>query len=127
MVEQFLRRAEGSLLPAPFANATTFAELLSCASELVQPEQSEAVGILAVEAAASAVESHVSSTLRHSSSAVPLGQTPEMTYGDVWRYVGDCLELLIALSGDPRAAVKERAGGCVFTASVGQFHRHGSA
>ncbi|HKW55400.1 MAG TPA: hypothetical protein VJO12_17045 [Stellaceae bacterium] len=83
---------------------------LAVLQELAQSEQSEAIGILAVEAAASALESHLSSMLRHSSSAVPLGQAPEMTYGDVWRYEGDCLELLITLSNDPRAAVKKRAG-----------------
>src|SRR5262249_1349774 len=39
----------------------------------------------------------------------PLGHMPNMTWDDVWQYEGDCLDLLIPATEDPRPQVSERA------------------
>src|SRR4029077_7570637 len=41
--------------------------------------------------------------------ALPLGSTPEMTWADVWQYLGDCVDLLMAASTDERPEVARRA------------------
>jgi len=76
----------------------------------LQPDQSESLARLAVEAAAGAMDIHFSATLRSSATSVPLGTMPTMTRGQVWNYQGDCLDLMVAASRDTRASVRCAAG-----------------
>jgi hypothetical protein len=78
--------------------------------ELLSPTRTEALGRLATDAAAGALESGLSVTMRHSGSAAPLGQRPEMTWPEVWEYQANCVDLLVAATNDTRSSIREQAG-----------------
>ncbi len=82
---------------------------LAVARELFHLRDRPALRQLAVEAVAGTLESHQTSMLRHSSSGTPLGRMPEMTWADVWQYLGDCLELVMEASNDEQPAIKQKA------------------
>jgi hypothetical protein len=56
---------------------------------------SERISLIAVDAMADALQPHTAITIRTTSGATPLGQMPQMTWGDVFRYQEDCIELLM--------------------------------
>jgi hypothetical protein len=76
--------------------------------DLAAPGGSETLAVLAVNAAAESYEDSAH-TLRHTIAAGPLGKTPDMTWNDVWDYQARTLELLDAMSRDPRTAVRRTA------------------
>jgi hypothetical protein len=92
--------------------------------ELLSPTRTEALGRLATDAAAGALESGLSVTMRHSGSAAPLGQRPEMTWPEVWEYQANCVDLLVAATNDTRSSIREQAGE-VITRALTNFVAYG--
>src|ERR1700730_16585806 len=54
--------------------------------------------------------------MRHSGSAAPLGQRPELTWPEVWQYQANCVDLLVAATNDDRSRIRERAGEVIIRA-----------
>jgi hypothetical protein len=75
---------------------------------LLAPGRSVSLTCLAIDAAADTTE-QPAITLRHSIAATPLGGGPQMTWGEVWRYEGDCLDLLVEALSHDGAEVGRRA------------------
>src|SRR5882762_10574519 len=69
-----------------------------------------------VDAAAAVLEPDWSAMMRHSGSAAPLGQRPELTWPEVWQYQANCLDLLVAATNDDRPRIRERAGEVIIRA-----------
>jgi hypothetical protein len=83
---------------------------LNLLNEMMRPSQSDEISLLAVESMAEALESSSAITIRTTSAATPLGQMPQMTWGDVFRYQEDCIDLLMnAALGDQRIMVRQAA------------------
>ena len=78
--------------------------------ELLTPAQADALGRLAVDAAAGVLESGSSVMMRQSGSAAPLGQMPQLTWPEVWQYQTDCIDLLVAATYHNRSSIREQAG-----------------
>jgi hypothetical protein len=80
---------------------------LSLLREMIGPIQSNNISMLAVDSAAGALEPHTAMRVRTTSAATPLGLMPQMTWGDVFRYQEDCIDLLMnAALGDERSAIR---------------------
>ena len=76
-------------------------------SEMMRPTQSEEISRLAVDSMADALEFSTAITIRTTSAASPLGQMPQMSWGDVFRYQEGCIDLLMnAALEDQRAAIR---------------------
>jgi hypothetical protein len=71
---------------------------------------SEQISMIAVDAMADAVESNTAVTLRTTSGATPLGQRPQMTWGDVFRYQEGCNDLFMSAAlQDERFSIRRTA------------------
>jgi hypothetical protein len=71
---------------------------------------SERISLIAVDAMADALELSTAITTRTTSGATPLGQRPEMTWGDVFRYQEGCIDLLMnAALRDDRVSIRSTA------------------
>jgi hypothetical protein len=69
--------------------------------------QSDGISMLAVDSAAATLEPHTTMQVRTTSAATPLGQRPQMTWGDVFRYQEGCIDLLMdAALRDERPAIR---------------------
>jgi hypothetical protein len=83
---------------------------LNLLSEMMRPTQSDGISQLAVDSMADALEPNTAITIRTTSAATPLGQMPQMTWGDVFRYQEGCIDLLMnAALGDQRPAIRRAA------------------
>jgi hypothetical protein len=82
---------------------------LAALTEMISPNSSCALSVLAADAIGDMLDFSSSTALRHSPSAVPLGRTPNMLWGDVWEYAAQSLQLLADASKDSRVKVRERA------------------
>jgi hypothetical protein len=80
---------------------------LSLLREMMRSSQSDAISRLAVDSMAAAVESSKGRFIRTTSAATPLGQRPQMTWGDVFHYQEGCVDLLMnAALRDGRPAIR---------------------
>jgi hypothetical protein len=71
---------------------------------------SERISVIAVDGMADTLESYTSITLRTTSGATPLDQMPQMTWDDVFRYQGGCIDLLMnAALRDERVSIRRTA------------------
>jgi hypothetical protein len=83
---------------------------LNLLSEMMRPTQSNGISQLAVDSMGDALEPSTAITIRTTSAATPLGQMPQMTWGDVFRYQEGCIDLLMnAALGDQRPAIRHAA------------------
>jgi hypothetical protein len=71
---------------------------------------SEKISSIAVDAIADALEPHTAMTIRTTAGATPLGQMPQMTWGDLFRYQEGCIDLLMNTAlRDGRDAIRRAA------------------
>lgn len=84
--------------------------------EFAGSDQSEMLGLLAIEAASHAVGRQTAIMLRPSTSAAPLGATPRMTWGEVWAYQENALMTMETLTHDARPTVRLAAARALPTA-----------
>lgn len=82
---------------------------LAALTEMITPNSSCALSVLAADAIGDLLDFSSSTALRHSPSAVPLGRTPNMMWSDVWEYAAKTLQLLAEASKDSRDRVRKRA------------------
>ena len=76
---------------------------------MLAPSVSNTIALLAVEALSKTLALSSSTMLRRSTSVMPLGRIPEMTWDDAWNYLGECLVLLDTASKDHRIEIRTRA------------------
>jgi len=82
---------------------------LAVLENMLAPSASNTIALLAIEALSKTLALSSSTMLRRSTSVMPLGRIPEMTWDDAWNYLGECLVLLDVASKDHRVEICSRA------------------